>query len=76
MAIVNANVPNMVGGISHEMAMAGLNIATMTNKSERTGVHAGGCGQRRAGFGDQGDRDIDGVLMVRYLPSELTSPWS
>ena len=33
MAIANANVPNMVGGISHEMAAAGLNIATMTNKS-------------------------------------------
>ena len=32
-AIANANVPNMVGGISHEMAAAGLNIATMTNKS-------------------------------------------
>ena len=34
-AIANANVPNMVGGISHEMAEAGLNIATMTNKSRR-----------------------------------------
>ena len=32
-AIANANVPNMVGQISHEMAQAGLNIATMTNKS-------------------------------------------
>ena len=32
-AIANANVPNMVGGISHEMAEAGLNIETMTNKS-------------------------------------------
>jgi D-3-phosphoglycerate dehydrogenase / 2-oxoglutarate reductase len=34
-AIANANVPNMVGGISHEMALAGLNIATMTNKSRK-----------------------------------------
>ncbi len=34
-AIANANVPNMVGGISHEMAEAGLNIATMTNKSRK-----------------------------------------
>jgi D-3-phosphoglycerate dehydrogenase / 2-oxoglutarate reductase len=68
-AIANANVPNMVGGISHEMAMAGLNIATMTNKSRKdlaytlvdvdsdvpdTVIKAIG--------------DIDGVLMVRYLP--------
>ena len=56
-AIANANVPNMVGGISHEMAMAGLNIATMTNKSrKRPGLHAGRRGHRCAGFRDQGDR--------------------
>ena len=69
LAIANANVPNMVGGISHEMAMAGLNIATMTNKSSKdlaytlvdvdsevpdTVIKAIGA--------------IDGVLMVRYLP--------
>jgi D-3-phosphoglycerate dehydrogenase len=68
-AIANANVPNMVGGISHEMAVAGLNIATMTNKSRKdlaytlvdvdsdvpdTVIKAIG--------------DIDGVLMVRFLP--------
>jgi D-3-phosphoglycerate dehydrogenase len=68
-AIANANVPNMVGGISHEMAMAGLNIATMTNKSRKdlaytlvdvdsevpdTVIKAIGA--------------IEGVLMVRYLP--------
>lgn len=33
LAVANANVPNMVGGISSELAAAGLNIATMTNKS-------------------------------------------
>ena len=69
MAIANANVPNMVGGITHELAVAGLNIATMTNKSRRdlaytlldvdsdvpdTVIRAIG--------------DIEGVLMVRYLP--------
>ena len=34
-AVANANVPNMVGRITHEIAAAGLNIATMTNKSRR-----------------------------------------
>jgi D-3-phosphoglycerate dehydrogenase len=68
-AIANANVPNMVGGISHEMAMAGLNIATMTNKSRRDLAYT---------LVDV-DSDvppevikaiaaIDGVLKVRYLP--------
>ena len=70
-AIANANVPNMVGGISHEMAMAGLNIATMTNKSRKDLAYT---------LVDV-DTDvpdsvikaigvIDGVLMVRYLPLE------
>jgi len=68
-AIANANVPNMVGGISHELASAGLNIATMTNKSR---------GDLAYTIADV-DSDvpepvvkaietIDGVLMVRYLP--------
>ena len=35
LAVANANVPNMVGSITHELAAAGLNIATMTNKSRR-----------------------------------------
>ena len=69
-AIANANVPNMVGGISHEMAVAGLNIATMTNKSRRdlaytlvdvdSAVPASVIKAISA---------IDGVLMVRYLPA-------
>jgi D-3-phosphoglycerate dehydrogenase len=69
-AIANANVPNMVGGISHEMAKAGLNIATMTNKSRRDLAYT---------LVDV-DSDvpdsvinaiaaIEGVLMVRSLPS-------
>ena len=60
----------MVGGISHEMAAAGLNIATMTNKSRRDLAYT---------LVDV-DSDvpqsvidaiarIDGVLMVRYLPT-------
>jgi D-3-phosphoglycerate dehydrogenase / 2-oxoglutarate reductase len=68
-AIVNANVPNMVGGISHEMAMAGLNIATMTNKSRKelaytlVDVDSDVPDSVIKAIGD-----IDGVLMVRYLP--------
>ena len=68
-AIANANVPNMVGGISREMAMAGLNIATMTNKSRKdlaytlvdVDSHVPDSVIKAIG-------DIDGVLMVRYLP--------
>ncbi len=72
MAIANANVPNMVGGISHEMAVAGLNIATMTNKSRGdlayTLVDVDSDVPRR---GDQGDRRhrrrADGALPARRL---------
>jgi D-3-phosphoglycerate dehydrogenase / 2-oxoglutarate reductase len=70
-AIANANVPNMVGGISHEMAMAGLNIATMTNKSQKdlaytlVDVDTDVPDSVIKAIGD-----IDGVLMVRYLPIE------
>lgn len=70
-AVANENVPNMVGGISHELASAGLNIATMTNKSRRDLAYT------------LVDVDspvpesviktigaIDGVLMVRHLPRD------
>ena len=69
LAIANANVPNMVGGISHEMAVAGLNIATMTNKSRKdlaytlVDVDSDVPDSVIKAIGD-----IDGVLMVRYLP--------
>lgn len=70
-AVANENVPNMVGGISHAMAEAGLNIATMTNKSRRDLAYT---------LVDV-DSDvpsevieaiaaIEGVLAVRYLPVE------
>ena len=68
-AIANANVPNMVGGISHEMAMAGLNIATMTNKSRKdlaytlVDVDSDVPPEVIKAIGA-----IDGVLKVRYLP--------
>jgi D-3-phosphoglycerate dehydrogenase len=68
-AIANANVPNMVGGISHEMAIAGLNIATMTNKSRKdlaytlVDVDSDVPPEVIKAIGA-----IDGVLKVRYLP--------
>ena len=71
-AIANANVPNMVGGISHEMAVAGLNIATMTNKSRKelaytlVDVDSDVPDSVIKAIGD-----IDGVLMVRYLPLRI-----
>jgi D-3-phosphoglycerate dehydrogenase len=69
LAIANANVPNMVGGISHAMAEAGLNIATMTNKSRRDLAYT-----LVDVDSDVPDRvikeiaSIEGVLSVRYLP--------
>ena len=71
-AIANANVPNMVGGISHELAAAGLNIATMTNKSRGdlaytiVDVDSGVPESVIKAIGA-----IDGVLMVRYLPQQV-----
>ena len=68
-AIANANVPNMVGGISHEMAMAGLNIATMTNKSRRDLAYTlVDVDSEVPDSVIKAIGDIDGVLMVRYLP--------
>jgi D-3-phosphoglycerate dehydrogenase len=68
-AIANANVPNMVGGISHEMAVAGLNIATMTNTSRRDLAYT--LVDVDSDVPDsvvKAIAAIDGVLMVRYLP--------
>jgi D-3-phosphoglycerate dehydrogenase / 2-oxoglutarate reductase len=68
-AIANANVPNMVGGISHEMAMAGLNIATMTNKSRKELAYTlVDVDSEVPDSVIKAIGDIDGVLMVRYLP--------
>jgi D-3-phosphoglycerate dehydrogenase len=70
-AIANANVPNMLGQISTTMAQAGLNIHNMVNKSRGevaytlldvdSAVAAPVLARLRA---------IDGVLSVRYLPSD------
>jgi D-3-phosphoglycerate dehydrogenase len=71
-AIANANVPNMVGGISHEMAAAGLNIATMTNKSRRDLAYTlVDVDSEIPPEVIKAIAAIDGVLMVRYLPLPL-----
>jgi D-3-phosphoglycerate dehydrogenase / 2-oxoglutarate reductase len=68
-AIANANVPNMVGGISHEMALAGLNIATMTNKSRKDLAYTlVDVDSEVPDSVIKAIGAIDGVLMVRYLP--------
>jgi len=69
--IANANVPNMVGQISTAMAKAKLNIHNMLNKSK---------GEMAYTLVDVDSKvpaklieqlgDIEGVLMVRYLPVE------
>jgi D-3-phosphoglycerate dehydrogenase len=70
-AIANANVPNMLGQISTAMAQAGLNIHNMVNKSRGemaytlvdvdSAVQPAVLAKLSA---------IDGVLSVRYLPSD------
>ena len=68
-AIVNANVPNMLGQISTTMAQAGLNIHNMVNKSRGemayTLVDVESAVQSSV---LQALGSIDGVLAVRYLP--------
>jgi len=68
LAVVNANVPDMVGQISHELGKAGLNIIHMVNES---------CGDIAYTLVDVGDAipdsvkegvsGIEGVLNVRVL---------
>ncbi|HSV78045.1 MAG TPA: phosphoglycerate dehydrogenase [Ramlibacter sp.] len=69
-AIANANVPNMVGQISTDLAQAGLNIHNMVNKSR--GDMAYTLVDVDSPVSDQvlaAIRGIDGVLSVRYLPA-------
>ena len=73
LGIANANVPNMVGQISTAVAHAGLNIHNMLNKSKKDVAYTlvdvdspvpSKVIDRIAA--------IEGVLAVRYLPSEAT----
>jgi D-3-phosphoglycerate dehydrogenase len=69
-AIVNANVPNMVGQISTAMAKANLNIHNMVNKSRGdiayTMVDVDSAVSQAVIDSIAG---IEGVLAVRYLPA-------
>ncbi len=68
-AIANANVPNMLGQISTAMALAGLNIHTMVNKSR--GEMAYTLVDVDSPVTDpvvQSIAAIDGVLSVRAIP--------
>jgi D-3-phosphoglycerate dehydrogenase len=70
-AIANANVPNMLGQISTTMALAGLNIHNMTNKSRGemaftlVDVDSPVAADVIAALAA-----IQGVLSVRYIPAQ------
>jgi len=68
MAVVNSNVPNMVGQISTDLAEAGLNIVDMLNRS-RSELAVTLIDIDRPCPEDTARRiaDIDGVLSVRCL---------
>ena len=71
--IANANVPNMLGQISTAMAKAGLNIHNMLNKSR--GEMAYTLVDVDSSVPDsviQSLEAIEGVLMVRYLPVQMS----
>ena len=72
LAVVNSNVPNMVGQISTDLAQGGLNIVDMLNKSQ------GEIAVTLLDTDKQPDQDtidriaaIDGVLSVRCLGCNL-----
>ncbi len=75
LAIANANVPDMLAGISHALGARGINIHNMLNKSRGemaytlvdvdTPVSDAALGELRA---------IGGVLGVRYLPDPNAAP--
>ena len=72
LAVVNSNVPNMLGQISSNLARAGFNIIDMLNKSHSELAYtlvdvdkpvADGIGACAA------IAKIDGILNVRVIPS-------
>ena len=67
-AVVNSNVPNMLGQISTDLAEASLNIIDMLNKSRgEIAVTLIDVDQAPSDAAVQRIRDIDGVLSVRCL---------
>lgn len=70
-AIANANVPNMVGQISTELARERLNIHNMLNKSRGDIAYTlVDVDSKVPGTVFDRIRSIEGVLAVRYLPLE------
>ena len=70
-AIANANVPNMLGQISTAVAAAGLNIHNMLNKSRGEMAYTlVDVDSPVPGEVVESLKRIQGVLMVRYLPTE------
>jgi D-3-phosphoglycerate dehydrogenase / 2-oxoglutarate reductase len=68
-AIANANVPNMLGQISTEMARAGLNIHNMVNKSRGDMAYTlVDVDSAMSAQSLQSLQAIEGVLSVQYLP--------
>jgi D-3-phosphoglycerate dehydrogenase len=67
-AVVNSNVPNMLGQVSTDLAKAGLNISDMLNKSRGDlAVTLIDVDKVPAEEALQRIRDIEGVLSVRCL---------
>ena len=67
-AVVNSNVPNMLGQVSTDLAEAGLNIVDMINKSRGDlAVTLIDVDQTPGDDALERIRDIDGVLSVRCL---------
>jgi D-3-phosphoglycerate dehydrogenase len=71
LGIANANVPNMLGQMSTAVALAGLNIHNMLNKSRKdmayTLVDVDSAVSREV---LNNIAAIDGVLAVHYLPEQ------
>ena len=71
LAVVNSNVPNMVGQVSTDLAEAGLNIIDMLNKSRgNIAVTLIDVDKEPSGDAIRQIHDIDGVLSVRCLGCE------
>ncbi|KPK09284.1 MAG: 3-phosphoglycerate dehydrogenase [Betaproteobacteria bacterium SG8_39] len=69
LAIANANVPDMLAGISHTLGARGINIHNMLNKSRGEMAYTLVDVDTPVGEAVLGDlRAIGGVLGVRYLP--------
>jgi len=75
LAIANANVPDMLAGISHALGARGINIHNMLNKSRGEMAYTLVDVDTPVSDAVLGDlRAIGGVLGVRYLPDPHSAP--